>query len=78
MEKARKSFNKLLGNKEPSIGKGARVGQGDTLKSFQCGVLSFQQATRAVDSRALNVVERWEVLCETSVESQGSSVELYQ
>jgi hypothetical protein len=43
MEKARKSFNKLLGNKEPSIGKGARVGQGDTLKSFQCGVLSFQQ-----------------------------------
>ena len=31
-----------------------------------------------VDSEARTVGGRWEVLCETSGESQGSSVELYQ
>jgi hypothetical protein len=29
--------------KEPSIGKGARVGQGNKLKSFQFEVFSFQE-----------------------------------
>ena len=50
---------------------GCTAGQGKTWEVLRFGV-------GGVDSEARTVGGRLEVLCETSVESQGVSVELYQ